>query len=310
MVKNLSLISLVILFVSCQSLKTRRDVTPSTNASATASEVKKNDVQSTVVDSTVPAEEVVPQAVEIKPLPQISKSVPRFGIIFSGGGALTWGHVGVLKEFQKYKFPVVSVAGLEWGAVTAAIYGENLSSNEVEWEMSKFKNIDDWESFIKNVFEKKTVAQMKTSFVCPSLNLKSQTLYLLNRGNLVQFLPFCVPSFGLVKPYGDSVAGLTAVQQVAQHLRANGAQKIILINVLGPKANTKSIAKSVLTAENQLWVDAKVALQQKPVVYDELIELNLNDYSIDDFDRRREIIQKSADLSYSLIKKMADKYGL
>ena len=314
-IKKISLISILVFLFSCQSIKTRRDtVLVSSPQQAVSTESKKADIQpSEVAPPIVNSEEgsqALPGPVEVKPQPIMPKSVPKFGIIFSAGGALAWAHVGVLKEFQKYKFPVVSVAGLEWGAVTAAIYGENLSSNEVEWEMSKFKDIDSWETFVKNVFEKKTVAQMKTSFVCPSVNLKSQTLYLLNRGNLVQFLPFCIPSAGLIKPYGDSVAGLSAVQQLAQHLRANGAQKIILINILGPKANSKYLIKSTLSPENQIWVESKLALTNKPTFYDELIELNLADYTIEDFDRRREIVQKGSDLSYSVIKKMADKYGL
>ena len=153
MVKNLSLVCLIILAVSCQSLKTRRDAAPTPNNTVSPADSKKNDIQPSVADAPVAADEAAVQPAEIKPVPQaqVSKSVPRFGIIFSGGGALTWGHVGVLKELQKYKFPVISVAGIEWGAVTAAVYGENLSSNEVEWEMSKFKNIDDWEGFIKDL---------------------------------------------------------------------------------------------------------------------------------------------------------------
>ena len=40
----------------------------------------------------------------------------KFAVIFSGGGVKAWGHVAVLKELQKFKWPVSAVAGFEWGS--------------------------------------------------------------------------------------------------------------------------------------------------------------------------------------------------
>jgi NTE family protein len=242
--------------------------------------------------------------------PSVIRKAPHFGIIFSAGGALAWGHVGVLREMQKYKFPVVAVGGLEWGAVAAAAYAQNLSANEAEWEMSKFKDIDEVPAFIKASFEKKTVADLKTSYVCPSVNLRSQILYLLNRGNLEQFLPFCLPSPGLVKPFGDSVSAMGSVASIVQHLRSNGAQRIILINLLAGPASTSPFVKPVTGAENQLWVAAKVAMKQKGIAVDEVIELNLSEFGIDDFQKRRDITQRAAEQATPQLKKIAEKYGL
>ncbi len=237
------------------------------------------------------------------------KAVPNFGIIFSGGGARTWAHVGVLKEMQKYKFPIVSVAGIEWGAVIGAIYAQNLSSNEVEWEMSKFKSLDKSDEFLQTVFAKKSVSDMKTSFVCPSINLKSQNVYLLNRGHVDQFLPFCVSSPGLAKPYGQSTALMTDLSVLIQQLKSTGVQKIILINVLSSK-NVKPFVKSLESVENQVWVAAAAQLAKKNIGIDELIEIDISDVGIDGFDQRRETMAKGAELGYNQIKKMADKYGL
>lgn len=272
----------------------------------------KPEVKETVSTSTEPS--VGPNAGSsngvVKVIPSSNKKIPHLGVIFSAGGALTWGHIGIIKELSKYRFPIISMAGTEWAAPVAAVYAQNLSANEVEWEMSKFKDLDQWQDFTKAVFEKKTVAGMKASFVCPSINLKSQTLYLLNRGNLDQFIPFCIPSFGLALPYGDSVASLGSVRQLVQHLRANGAQKIILISVLGAKSTNKKFAKNIFSAENQLWIEYKQSFYQRGIGIDEYIEVSLNDYAIDDFDRRREIIQKAADLSYNQVQKLAQKFGL
>lgn len=96
--------------------------------------------------------DVMPPAMQVP----LNKALPKFGFIFSGGGAKAWGHVGFLKELQKLKWPVHAVAGFEWGAVVAAIYAQNLSANEVEWELSKLKEFNKSDSFLKAVFEKKS----------------------------------------------------------------------------------------------------------------------------------------------------------
>lgn len=150
---------------------------------------------------------------------------------------------------------------------------------------------------------------MKSSFACPSLNVKSQTVYLLNRGNVDQFLPFCIPSPALAKPYGQSVALMTDVSILVQHLRATGVQKILLLNVLNTKESGPYI-KPVDSLENQTWAAAAAQLVKKNIGIDEVVSINISDVGIDDFDHRREIMAKGAELSYSQIKKLADKYGL
>lgn len=294
------------LFVSCQHKGVHKTETVKPEVAVQDATFSPNIVKTNENTTDVP---VVLQQPNQPSVPLKSKVVPNFGIIFSGGGARTWAHVGMLKEMQKYKFPVVSVAGIEWGAVVAAIYAQNLSSNEVEWEMSKFKSLDKSNEFIQSVFTKKTVADMKSSFACPSLNVKSQTVYLLNRGNVDQFLPFCIPSPALAKPYGQSVALMTDVSMLVQHLRATGVQKILLLNVLNTKESGPYI-KPVDSLENQTWAAAAAQLVKKNIGIDEVVSINISDVGIDDFDQRREIMAKGSELSYSQIKKLADKYGL
>lgn len=296
------------LIVSCQ----HKSVHKSENGNLESTKTEPKTQDSPISDLKQP--EIAPVIPTQSPQTQTSapiksKVVPNFGIIFSGGGARTWAQVGILKEMQKFKFPVVSVVGIEWGSVVAAVYAQNLSSNEVEWEMSKFKSLDKSNDFIQSVFTKKTVADMKSSFACPSLNVKSQTVYVLNRGNVDQFLPFCVPSPGLAKPYGQSVALMTDISVLVQHLRATGVQKVLLLNVLNTKEGAPYV-KPVDSVENQTWSAAASQLVKKNIGIDEVISINLSDVSIDDFDHRREIMAKGAELSYIQIKKLADKYGL
>ncbi len=300
--KLLMTVALVFIF-SCQHAQNKAIPEKSTTKNI-ENKIPETKPVEPVSEAKIPAEATPP----IVPVGS-HKAVPNFGIIFSGGGARTWAHVGVLKEMKKYKFPIVSVAGIEWGAVIGAIYAQNLSSNEVEWEMSKFKSLDKSDEFLQTVFAKKSVADMKTSFVCPSINLKSQNVYLLNRGHVDQFLPFCVSSPGLAKPYGQSTALMTDLSMLIQQLKSTGVQKIILINVLSSK-NVKPFVKSLESVENQVWVAAAAQLAKKNIGIDELIEIDISDVGIDDFDQRRETMAKGSELGYTQIKKIADKYGL
>ncbi len=258
------------------------------------------EVQTTNETTTPP---VVPTQIPI------NKALPKFGFIFSGGGAKAWGHIGFLKELQKLKWPVHSVAGFEWGSVVAAIYAQNLSANEVEWEMSKLKEFNKTDVFLKAVFEKKNTADLKVPFVCPSLNINKQAYYLLNRGQLQQLAPFCVSQPSVTPIFAQSVAVMTDVPSLAQHLRSTGANRIVLINVL---AQTKmhSFTNDYTSADNILWVESAALMAKKPAGVDEVININLDDYGIKDLDKRRDVIAKGAELSYDQLKKLAQKYGL
>lgn len=244
--------------------------------------------------------------------PTVSSQViqlPKFGFIFSGGGAKAWAHIGVLKELQKLKWPVSAVAGVEWGAVVAASYAQNLSANEVEWELAKLKDFEKWEPFVKAAFAKKMTADFKVPFVCPSLNIAKQSTFLLNRGQVDQLLPFCVASPSLIKPINQSVALMTDIPALAQHLRATGVTRVILINVLA-QGTKRSFVKDYESGDNVLWVEAAVHAAKKPVGVDEAIDIKLDDYGIKDLDKRREIVAKGSELSYNQLKKLAEKFGL
>jgi hypothetical protein len=253
---------------------------------------------------------IVDEPIKNAPPQQFSRlSVPRIGIIFSGGGAKAWAHVGVIKEIEKAKWPIQSVAGVEWGSAIAAIYAHKFSSNEVEWEMSKVKDFSSVEETSQLLFDKQSVNELKAPFVCASLNISKQIIYLLNRGQLSKLMPFCLAHPPLSSPYGQSVAELSDIASLAQHLRATGANKIVLINVLAQ--NTKrSFTADYLTSDNILWVKSAAIMAKKIQGVDDVITINLDDYGIKDLDKKREIIAKGAELGYSEIKKLSFKYGL
>lgn len=326
------IISLLAL-TSCQNLRKRSDVTPSKPAVPMVTpqkelpkeqlkEAPKETLKETPKESSLgldiqTAQPQTPTPLVVQPqttspvmvVPQTSANrlAPRFAVILSGGGVRTFGHVAVLKELQKLKIPIHAVAGVEWGAVVAASLANSGSSSEVEWELSKFKDLDDWQDFIKTAFDKKSTFNFKIPFVCPSLNLKTKTSYLLNRGLLSDLLPYCLSAPGVIKPYGSSVAYFNDLAGLVQHLKATGLVKIILVNVLAGTSD-KAFTKSQESLENQAWSQYSATLGKKSAFIDETIDIDLSDYPIDDFDRRREVMVKAAELSYTQIQKLAQKY--
>ena len=241
--------------------------------------------------------------------PSSNRPIPKIGLIFSGGGAKAWAHIGVLKEIEKAKWPVHAVAGFEWGAVVAAVYANNYSSNEVEWELSKVKDLSNLEEIGNALFEKKSVSDLKIPFVCSSLNISTQAIYLLNRGQLNKLIPFCLAQPPLSKPYQQSVAEMHDISGLAQHLRATGAKKIVLINVL--VQNKKSAyTDNYLSSDNILWVKSAALMAKKVSGVDDIVNINTDSFGISDIDKKREIIAKGTELGYDEIKKLTTKYGL
>ena len=238
-----------------------------------------------------------------------NRPIPKIGLIFSGGGAKAWAHIGVLKEIEKAKWPVHAVAGFEWGAVVAAVYANNYSSNEVEWELSKVKDLGNLEEIGNALFEKKSVSDLKIPFVCSSLNISTQAIYLLNRGQLNKLIPFCLAQPPLSKPYQQSVAEMHDIFGLAQHLRATGAKKIVLINVLAQNKKT-AYADNYLSSDNILWVKSAALMAKKVSGVDDIVNINLDSFGISEIDKKREIIAKGTELGYDEIKKLTAKYGL
>lgn len=307
---NIFLIALALLVSSCQSFQRSQTVKPVPPVKVIEPEktnpldVITNPVGEAKVNSELTEPMVKPET--IRPM---HIQIPKFGIILSGGGARAWGHVAILKEMQKYKFPILSVAGIEWGAFVAASYAQSASANEVEWEFSKVGDLDDWEKSLNTIFEKKNTTGLKIPFVCPSYNLKTKMSYLLNRGPIAQLLSFCLPSAGVIEPYKSNLAYMNDVAMLVNHLKATGINKVILVNVLKQK-NDRSFIKGINSLENQIWTEASIALNKKAMGLDEVIEIDLSDYDIDAFNKKSDIMAKSAELSYNVIKRLADKYKL
>lgn len=274
-----------------------------------------------------PEKESAPQSSQpYEPQNSNFAKLPKIGLILGPGGAKTFAHIGVLQEFQKAKIPVSAVAGLEFAAPMAALFAWKGFVNDVEWQMSKIKddeivkkglissstkpaNMTDVRDFLKTVFHNLKVESLKKPFGCPALNLSKNQIYMMSRGSLEQLLPYCWPYPPLFKAYKNNVSGLRDLKLTSDFLRSQGAQYVILVNVLGGNMQKHPAGGSSDSLENLSWTELATSYARPQAGVDAMISLNLEDYGIMDLSQKREIMQKGADLSVKQIEVLSQRLG-
>jgi len=127
------------------------------------------------------------EGAEVPAIPDVK--VPKIGIILGPGGARSYAYIGVLREFEKAKIPVHTIAGLEWGALMGALYSVNGKAHDVEWKAMKIpddftkkgllsssgepKSFSEMEPYLKTMFGDSKVETGKIPFSCITDNLRN-----------------------------------------------------------------------------------------------------------------------------------------
>jgi NTE family protein len=284
---------------SCESLRSRPDVEEPRQASP--QEVEKPPVTET------PAEP--------EPAPALPSEIPKLGIIFGPGGARTYAGIGFLNEMHKYRIPIQAVGGVEWGSLVAGYYALKGSTNDVEWQLNKVKtfepmdNMGDLKKLFNDTLSRFSVEQIKVPFACPAQNLVRNQTYIMNKGPMNQLLPYCVAFPPVFRAHNSNISGIRELRSLAQYLRSQGANYVILLNVLGAPSSNKNITGNPGSPENLFWNEI-AGFYNKPVPgIDQVINLNMDSYSLFDFDRKRDIIQGGSMTSGPWVREFAQKYG-
>lgn len=337
------LASSLLIFAGCSSLKTRDRVkseTTGTNVPATPAR-PSGPVQA----PTEPAEPMNPEddveaggfhgqpppadMVEPEPTspPPPPPKVPRIGLILGPGGAKAFAHVGVLHEMQKLKIPVHAVAGVEWGALIAGLYAMKGSSNEAEWQMSKLKDDDvvkksliggpsgaadlkGMDEFLRLAFSRMTAENSRLKYSCPALNLAKNQVYLMSRGRFEDMVPYCLAYPPLFLPWEGNVAAVREIPALADQLRRQGANVIILINVLGAPDPRKPLAGAAGSAEAVLWAEIASVYSKPFRGVQHVISLPMTGYGMSALGERHEIIRKGSASATQPLKGIARQLGL
>lgn len=301
---------------ACQNLRTR-DEAP---------------VQRPTINPSAPVQQLPGPAPTVPDVPPVVQSpapmpdMPRIGVILSGGGAKAYAHIGFLQELARLKIPIHSIAGIEFGAPIAALYANKQLANDVEWQMFKIKDEDvikksflssgmkpleitSLSDFIKTNFARLKVEDFKLPFACPAFNMAKNNVYVMSRGTADSLLPYCWPYPPLFRPYKNNVSAVREVKMLADYLRSKGANYIIFVNVLSGAPN-KPYVGDVASTENILWSEIAGQYARVTPGVDAVIALGTENYSIIDFDKRREIMQKGADSANKTLKALGKRWGL
>lgn len=266
-----------------------------------------------------PAAELPPT--QASPIP----AIPKIGLILGPGGARAYGHIGALQNLVRLKVPVYATVGIEWGAPVAALLSSKGQVYDVEWQMFKLKDeelakksligsntkgndVTQLRDFFQSAFGHQRVEEFRHPFACPAYNIAKNQVYMMSRGQVEQLLPYCLPYPPLFKPYNRNVSAVRELKMAADYLRSQGANYIVLVNVLGKDGGKRALVKDTDSAEAVMWSEIGSYYAKPPAGVDAVIPVEL-DYPVTEFEKRREIMQKGAELSKKPIETWARKLG-
>jgi hypothetical protein len=219
----------------------------------------------------------------------------------------------------------VAVAGLEWGALVGAIYSLNGQSHEVDWKMSQLpkasfssKNLfskkmraattKEYDQYLQKVFQKSKIEKSKLPFACPYIRGSTGNVGLVTKGPASSVLRACwyyPPIFELT----ETMAAPFSVYEAAAYLRQEGAELIILINVLD------GVNKKDFTEWSEedwswfAWVPVQSALNgAKYAGVHEVITVDTSSYDMSDVSQRLRLIQVGKQGAGGAIDRIVKKY--
>lgn len=327
LLKKIRVVFLCSFLLACQNLSLRNthdSISPSTQSNSTQKSTEELDKKADQPSSNVEKNPVQSSEAPIQTPPATPvRNNYKFGIILGPGGARSFAHISALQEIQRLKIPLRGIVGMEFSALPAAVFAQNYSGNDVEWQMNKLRE----EEFKKNGLFKKTgftlepdvlrdflsstvgkmkVEQGKIPFACPSVNIKKNQTFMMSRGNLEQLLPFCMSYPPYFAPYQGSIAGTRDVKSSIDWLKKQGANYIVYINILGSPGYDFTVDHNSI--ESILWAEIALATV-RPSGVDAILTLTLDGFTIDNFSDKREIFQKTSDMTIKQVNNWARQFG-
>jgi hypothetical protein len=268
----------------------------------------------------------VPQTGESVKVPEfVGQRAPRVGLVFGPGGVKTLAQIGALQEFEKNKIPVVAVAGLEWGALIGSLYAMNAQSHEVDWKISQLPKLSpssqslfsqkmkpmeskDLDKYLQKVFGDSRLDQTKLPMACPFVRDSLGKVSLASKGTAKNSISSCWKYPPLFASREQSAAPF-ALFEAVQFLRANGAELIVLINVLEGTDKKQFAEWSDADWVWLSWLPVLNALKNAPSFgVNEVISIDTSAYKMYDLDQRLRLIQLGKQSAAGKINLLIQKY--
>lgn len=220
----------------------------------------------------------------------------KVAVVLSGGSALGFAHIGVLKVLEENDIPVDIIVGTSMGALVGAVYCCGVSLDEMQKFASKFKTTDffDWNFNKSGLFSGKGVMRainkmlpdtniesLNKTFACVSCDLISEKEVVFRTGNLRDAVraSLSIPGVFVPKYLEDQVLVDGGVinnlpEDVAMKM---GADVIISVDVLSKyhlKSKPKNMIETILYSLN---VQTKEVQKFKSCHSDVLIQPDTSD---------------------------------
>jgi predicted acylesterase/phospholipase RssA len=255
----------------------------------------------------------------------VSVKAPRVGVIFGPGGAKVLAQVGALQELERQKIPVVAAVGLEWGALIGALYSLNGQSHEVDWKMSQLPKVNfsasnifskkmqattaaEYNKYLSKIFAGERMESTKVPFACSYIKKESSRAGLITKGVVRNVIKTCwqyPPLFSV----SDSKAAPYALADAVTYLKKQGAELILLINVLENPSQKDFAAWDNADWVWFSWVPVHVALRSASGFgVNETINIDTSAFSMTDFEQRLRLIQVGKQGAASQIDRLIKKY--
>jgi hypothetical protein len=255
----------------------------------------------------------------------LSKELPKIGVILGPGGLKAFAHVGVLREFARARVPIHAITGMEWGSMMAAFYSEKGLANDVDWKAFRMKDSDlstggvlrggrirsmsDFDSYLSIALPSGSLDKAKIPFGCPTI-VKRDRLQFLSKGVTKDVVSRCLPFPPLLGAFGENIAAVDAIDESAAWLRSQGANLIVLVNVLGAGEPLSSGKSDDLYGTSVLWTEVRRKLMKvRAPVVNWIVSVNTAGKSVDDLSSRRANVELGAKAATDLTTKLTKQYG-
>lgn len=296
--------------------------------SACSLTTKRNDSAKT--ELPIPATGELPHKVDIPDqsgegaepaIPNVK--VPKIGIILGPGGARSYAYIGVLREFEKAKIPIHTIAGLEWGALMGALYSVNGKAHDVEWKSMKIpddftkkgllssateaKSFSELEPHLKTMFGDARVESGKIPFSCITDNLKNFKSLMIFKGTYRDTLGYCLGQPPLTTSKNGWVSSSLQSKYLIDQVAFRGVDYIILLDVVTANYPLSGIKVDESTAI--LWSNINKSLNQNKKYVHQTITIPISN-NILDFKSRKEYIQQGERAGKEAAEKIIQQFGL
>lgn len=225
-------------------------------------------------------------------------STKKVALVLSGGSALGFAHIGVIKTLEKYNVPIDIIVGTSMGGLVGAAYSSGLSVPEMIKFACKFKKIHFFDinfnasglfsgkGVMRNInkfLPDKKIENLKPNFACIACDLKEEKQVIFKTGSVRDAVRSTLSVPGFFVPFKKDdmllVDGGCVNNMPDDVAKKMGADVIIAVDVIKYcklASNPKTVIDTLIASIN---VMTKVVTKNRQSYYDFLIEPNLTGFT-------------------------------